>query len=92
MFETTKAFGSFSADDIPAAEAFYGETLGLEVSVEDGLLTLHLGTDKVVMAYPKDDHVPASFTILNFPVDDIDDAVDQLVGRGIRFERYDGFA
>lgn len=94
MFGKTKAFSGFSVDDVPAAKKFYGETLGIEVSEieEHGLLLLHLAGDREVLVYPKpDDHVPASFTILNFPVDDIDSAVDELVERGVRFERYDNF-
>ncbi len=91
MFENTKAFSGFSVDDVPRAKAFYGETLGLNVSEENGMLSLHIAGGSAVLVYPKPDHVPASFTILNFPVDDIDNAVDELVGRGVRFERYDGF-
>jgi predicted enzyme related to lactoylglutathione lyase len=89
MFGTTKAFSGFSVDDIPAAKAFYGETLGIKVSEEHGLLTLHIAGDRDVLVYPKPDHTPATFTILNFPVADIDQAVDQLTARGVRFERYD---
>lgn len=88
MFEHTKAFGSFSVDDVPAAKRFYGETLGLRVTEEHGILTLHLAGDRPAIAYPKPNHVPAQFTILNFPVDDIDAAVDALGARGITFERY----
>jgi catechol 2,3-dioxygenase-like lactoylglutathione lyase family enzyme len=91
MFENTKAFSGFSVDDIPAAKRFYGETLGLRVSEEHGLLTLHLAGDRDTLVYPKKDHTPATFTILNFPVDDIDAAVDQLAARGIKFETYEGF-
>ncbi len=90
MFENMKAFSGFSADDIPAAKKFYSETLGLEVSEENGLLTLHIAGDRATLIYPKEDHTPASFTILNFPVDDIEKAVDELVERGVEFERYDG--
>ena len=91
MFEDTKAFSGFSVDDIPAAKKFYGETLGLNVTEEHGMLELHIPTGAVVLAYPKENHTPAEFTILNFPVDDIDKAVDELTGRGVQFERYDGF-
>jgi catechol 2,3-dioxygenase-like lactoylglutathione lyase family enzyme len=91
MFENTKAFSGFSADDIPAAKKFYGETLGLKVTEENGLLTLHIAGDRPTLIYPKENHEPASFTILNFPVDDIDAAVDGLTERGVAFERYDGF-
>jgi catechol 2,3-dioxygenase-like lactoylglutathione lyase family enzyme len=90
MFKSTKAFSGFSVDDIPAAEKFYSETLGLEVSEENGMLTLHIAGGTEVLIYPKgDDHVPATYTILNFPVDDIDAAVDELVGRGVEFEKYE---
>ena len=91
MLRETKAFSGFSVDDIGAARAFYGETLGLEVSEEHGLLTLRLGGGGTAIAYPKPNHEPASFTILNFPVDDIDAAVDWLAERGVAFERYPGF-
>ena len=90
MFENTKAFSGFAVDDIPKAKQFYGDTLGLKVSEENGLLTLHIAGDRATLVYPKEDHTPASFTILNFPVDDIDAAVDALAQRGVEFERYDG--
>jgi catechol 2,3-dioxygenase-like lactoylglutathione lyase family enzyme len=90
MFEHTRAFSGFSADDIAKARQFYGETLGLRVSEENGLLTLHIAGDRDTVIYPKEDHTPATYTILNFPVDDIDDAVDELAARGVRFERYEG--
>jgi len=90
MFTHTKAFGSFAVNDVPAAKAFYGETLGLRTSEpRPGLLRLHIAGDRDFLIYAKPDHVPASFTVLNFPVDDIDKAVDALVERGIRYERYD---
>ena len=91
MFEHTRAFSSFSVDDLEQAKAFYGQTLGLRVSEENGLLTLHIAGDRDVVVYPKDDHRPAVFTILNFPVADVDQAVDELTARGVRFERYEGF-
>ena len=90
MFENTKAFSGFSVNDIPAAKEFYGETLGLEVSEENGMLTLHIAGDRPVLVYPKEDHSPASFTILNFPVDDIEATVDDLFDRGVQFEHYRG--
>lgn len=90
MFANTKAFSGFSVDDIPRAKEFYGETLGLEVSDENGLLNLHIAGDRDTLVYPKPDHQPASFTILNFPVSDIEAAVDQLAERGVEFERYQG--
>jgi len=86
MFKDTPAFSGFSVDDIDAAQAFYGETLGIEVSQEHGMLTLHLAGDRDVLIYPKPDHTPATFTILNFPVDDIETAVDELVARGLQFQ------
>jgi predicted enzyme related to lactoylglutathione lyase len=91
MFSNTKAFSGFAAPDIEAARAFYADTLGIRTTEEHGLLTLHLqGGERPTLIYPKPDHTPADFTILNFPVDDIDAAVDQLVERGVTFERYDG--
>jgi catechol 2,3-dioxygenase-like lactoylglutathione lyase family enzyme len=87
----SKAFSGFAVPDIPAARTFYGDTLGLRTSEENGLLQLELGSGQTVLVYPKPDHQPAVFTILNFPVDDIGAAVDELAGRGVRFERYDGF-
>jgi catechol 2,3-dioxygenase-like lactoylglutathione lyase family enzyme len=90
MLANTKAFSGFAVDDIGAARAFYGETLGLRTSQEHGLLFLHLAGDRDTLVYPKPDHTPADYTILNFPVDDIDRAVDELEARGVRLERYDG--
>jgi catechol 2,3-dioxygenase-like lactoylglutathione lyase family enzyme len=85
------AFSGFAVPDIAAARAFYADTLGLEVSEEHGLLTLHLnGGDRPTLVYPKPDHVPATYTILNFKVDDIEAAVDALAARGVEFVRYDG--
>ena len=89
MFKHAKPFGGFSADDIPKAKDFYGRILGLEVTESDGALSLQLDSDTAVLVYPKPDHVPAAFTILNFPVEDIDEAVDALAERGVRFEIYD---
>jgi predicted enzyme related to lactoylglutathione lyase len=89
MFEHTLAFSGFSTNDIPAAKTFY-ESLGLRVSEANGMLTLHIAGERDTLVYPKRDHVPATYTILNFPVDDIDQAVDQLVSMGITFEKYDG--
>ena len=78
MFQTARVFGSVVVDDLGTAQKFYGETLGLQVSEENGALMLHLAGDHRILVYPKPDHSPASFTILNFPVDDIDQAVDEL--------------
>ena len=91
MFTNTKAFSGFAVDDIDKAREFYGETLGLKTSEENGLLTLHIAGDRETMIYPRPGHTPAEYTILNFPVDDIDKAVDELTARGVRFERYEGF-
>jgi predicted enzyme related to lactoylglutathione lyase len=91
MFKDTKVFSGFSVDDIPRAKQFYGETLGLDVSEEYGMLQLHLAGGATVLVYPKENHTPATFTILNFPVADVDEAVDRLVAAGVAFERYDGF-
>ncbi|MEU2827572.1 VOC family protein [Streptomyces lavendulae] len=91
MFRDTRAFSGFAVDDIQRAKEFYGETLGLRVTEENGLLTLHIAGGAEILVYPKEDHVPAGFTLLNFPVEDINAAVDGLTGRGIRFERYPGF-
>jgi catechol 2,3-dioxygenase-like lactoylglutathione lyase family enzyme len=91
MFEHTKAYSGYSADDIARARQFYGETLGVRVTEENGLLWLHLAGDRDTLVYPKDDHAPAAYTVLNFEVDDIDKAVGELTARGVRFERYEGF-
>lgn len=91
MFRTTKAFNGFSVNDMDAARAFYADTLGLDVrDNEMGMIEITLGTGGVTLVYPKDNHEPATFTILNFPVDDIDAAVDALAAKGVTFERYDG--
>jgi predicted enzyme related to lactoylglutathione lyase len=92
MFSDTKAFSGFAVDDIAAAKQFYGETLGLRVEEEEmGLLNLHLAGGTDVLVYPKPDHRPATYTILNFPVDDVDAAVDQLNERGVEMLRYEGY-
>ena len=91
MFASTNAFSGFAVGDIGKAREFYEGTLGLKVSEEDGLLTLHLAGDRDTLVYAKPDHVPATYTILNFAVDDVEQAVDDLTARGVRFERYDGF-
>ena len=91
MLQNSKAFSGFSVDDVPRAKAFYSETLGLRVSDEEhGLLWLKLAGERDTLVYPKEDHTPAAFTILNFVVDDIEQAVDELGGRGVAFERYPG--
>src|SRR6266545_2146 len=91
MFTHTKAFSGFAVPDIGAASAFYADTLGIKVTEEYGLLTLHLaGGERPTLIYPKPDHAPATYTILNFPVDDIEAAVDELAARGVEMQRYDG--
>jgi catechol 2,3-dioxygenase-like lactoylglutathione lyase family enzyme len=91
MFKDTKAFSGFSVDDVPRAKQFYGETLGLEVADEGDAFFIRIAGGGQVFAYPKGDaHEPASFTILNFPVDDIEAAVAALKERGVEFERYEG--
>lgn len=87
MFTHSPAFSGFSVDDIPRAKAFYADVLGLAVSEENGMLVLHLAGGRDTLVYPKDDHVPATFTILNFPVDDIGPAVAELAARGVRFQQ-----
>jgi catechol 2,3-dioxygenase-like lactoylglutathione lyase family enzyme len=90
MLKNSHAFSGFSTNDIARAKAFYADTLGLEVTEENGMLTLNLAGGGRVLIYPKADHEPATFTVLNFPVDDIDTAVDELTKAGIEFERYEG--
>ena len=90
MFKNNEAFAGFSVDDIEAARAFYGETLGLELAAsEGGGLSIKLGGGGHVYAYPKPNHQPATFTVLNFIVDDVDQAVDALSAKGVTMERYD---
>jgi catechol 2,3-dioxygenase-like lactoylglutathione lyase family enzyme len=90
MFGDTKAFSGFSVDDVPAAKQFYERTLGLRVTEMNGMLQLHLGTGGNVLVYPKPNHAPATYTVLNFPVEDVDAAVDALAARGVRMARYEG--
>jgi predicted enzyme related to lactoylglutathione lyase len=89
MLADSKAFSGFSVKDIEKAKEFYGKTLGLEVSESNGLLTLHLAGGSNVLIYPKPNHTPATFTVLNFPVNDVDQMVDKLTKRGVQFEIYD---
>jgi predicted enzyme related to lactoylglutathione lyase len=89
MLGDSKAFSGFAVGDIEKAKEFYGRTLGLKVSESNGLLTLHVAGGNNVLIYPKPNHTPANFTILNFPVKDVDQAVDELTKRGVRFEIYD---
>ena len=94
MFADTKAYSSFAVDDLEKALEFYGETLGLKtdvLDVENGLMSLDLAGGATVLVFEKADVAPADFTIINFIVEDVDETVDQLVARGVSFERYDGF-
>ena len=90
MLKDKPAFSGFSTNDIEAAKRFYGETLGVDVSEDHGMLNLKLAGGQRVLVYPKDDHVPATFTVLNFEVADIDAAVDDLAAKGVAFEHYEG--
>ena len=89
MLGESKAFSGFAVDDLEKAKAFYEDVLGLRTSEEHGLMTLHLAGDRPTLVYPKPDHEPATYTILNFPVDDIDKAVEALMERGVAFEIYE---
>lgn len=91
MLRDSHAISGFSSSDIPKAKEFYGGKLGLEVTEENDMLTLRLEGGGRVLIYPKENHEPASFTVLNFPVADVDAAVDQLAAAGVTFERYEGF-
>ena len=91
MFRESRAFAGFSSNDLAKSRDFYSKTLGLEVTEEMGNLTLHLGGGSTVIVYPKPNHQPATFTVLNFPVADIGTAVDTLTKAGVTLERYDGF-
>ncbi len=89
MLEDSQAYSGFSTNDIEAAKQFYSQILGLKIKEEYGMLRLLLTTGGTVLIYPKEDHVPATYTTLNFPVEDIDKAVDELAGKGIMFEQYE---
>ena len=94
MFANTKATNGFAVDDVEAAKRFYGETLGLgvtELSEEHGLISIQLAGGRDTLVYRKPDFVPATYTILNFEVDDVDAAVDELTAKGVEMERYEGF-
>jgi catechol 2,3-dioxygenase-like lactoylglutathione lyase family enzyme len=93
MLANSEAYSGFAVPDLAKARQFYGETLGLKVSgqEEDGLLNLELGGGRNVVVYFKPDHAPATYTILNFPVEDVEGTVDALTARGVEFERYEGF-
>jgi predicted enzyme related to lactoylglutathione lyase len=94
MLASAKGYNSFAVDDMSKAKEFYGATLGLSVAVldeENGLMSLHLAVDSDTLVYKKPDFTPATYTILNFSVDDVDTTVDELTARGVVFERYEGF-
>jgi catechol 2,3-dioxygenase-like lactoylglutathione lyase family enzyme len=91
MFSDTKAYSGIAVNDLQQAREFYGETLGLKTSEEYGLMWLHLAGGRDTLVYQQSDATPASYTILNFEVSDIDEAVDALAARGVRFQRYDDF-
>lgn len=90
MFKNSTAFSSFSVNDLGGARKFYGDMLGLDIKEVDGMLMLNLAGGGKVVLYAKDDHEPATFTVLNFPVDNIESAVEELQGKGVRFEHYEG--
>ena len=91
MFKDTKAFSGFSVNDLQKAKKFYGQVLGLDVSdAPMGLLQLKIAGGATILVYPKPNHTPATFTILNFPVENIETAVDELRRRGVSFEHYEG--
>ena len=88
MFKDTKAFSGFAVNNLQQAKEFYGQTLGLDVSEVHGLLQLHIAGGTTILMYPKENHTPANYTILNFPVANIEQAVDELTRRGVHFESY----
>lgn len=88
VFKNSKVFSGFSVNDLQKAKEFYSKTLSFDVSEMDGFLNLHIGNDAKVLVYPKSNHIPATFTVLNLPVDNIEQAVDELTRRGVRFEIY----
>lgn len=90
MVKNVRAYSGFSTNDIPKAKEFYSQTLELEVTEEYGMLRLHLATSAKILIYPKEDHVPATYTILNFQVDNIEKAMEELIARGVAFEHYPG--
>ena len=89
MFKDAQAYSGFSVNDIEAAKRFYSDTLGLEVTEDNGMVGLKLGGGGTVLIYPKENHQPATFTVLNIPVKDVDASVDALVGRGVKMQHYD---
>jgi catechol 2,3-dioxygenase-like lactoylglutathione lyase family enzyme len=92
MFDSSRAFSGFAVEDVDEAARFYTDTLGMQVAREHGMLRLQVGGGAAtVLVYPKAGHVPASYTVLNFPVADVEASVDELSGRGVEFLQYDGF-
>jgi catechol 2,3-dioxygenase-like lactoylglutathione lyase family enzyme len=91
MFPINRAFSGFSSNEVAASKAFYADTLGIDVREEEGMLSLDLPGGGNVLIYPKDDHQPATYTVLNFEVADIEAAVDSLLAAGVTMERYEGF-
>ncbi|MCK0117258.1 putative enzyme related to lactoylglutathione lyase [Isoptericola sp. CG 20/1183] len=91
MVSTQRGFGSFSVDDVDAARRFYEDVLGMRVTGDRGFLALHLDSGTTFMVYPKEDHVPASFTVLHLAVDDVDEVVDELGRQGVEMLRYESF-
>ena len=89
VFKISKAFSGFSVDNLQKAKEFYSKTLSFDISEMNGLLNLHMGNGAKVLIYPKSNHIPATFTVLNIPVDNIEQAVDELTKRGVHFEIYD---
>lgn len=90
LLRDSQVFSGFSSNDLAKAKEFYGQTLGLEVTEDMGLLNLHFAGGGTHVIYPKENHEPATFTVLNFPVKDIDETVDALTSAGVKFERYEG--
>lgn len=90
MFKVTKAFSTFSVNDLRKAKDFYGKTLGLDVAENPEGIELRIPGGNNIFVYPKSDHVPATFTVLNFPVNNVDESVDDLTKRGVQFEHYEG--
>lgn len=91
MFKHTKAFGGFSVDNTEKAKKFYQEVLGLDVREGMmGILELHIQDSNPIIVYPKEDHIPATYTVLNFPVNNVEETVDELIEKGVIFEKYDG--
>jgi catechol 2,3-dioxygenase-like lactoylglutathione lyase family enzyme len=91
VIDSTKAFSGFAVDSVARAASFYRGTLGMTVDEEHGMLRLHVGGGATVLVYPRRGHVPATFTVLNFPVPDVEAAVDELTAKGVELLRYDGF-